>query len=302
MQLQQADRIEVENTRRPRLPAHRHRITGHRQQVADAEEMRAHQLGMQADQIAIAAGDVHDDVDAGIFLDAPGEGDIAQPDARQGIFRQTDGIGAGRRQPAGTGENFRAIEAARRIEFNRYDRPFSPRGEKASVPSGFCRRRDDLRQHGSRQLARCGTSPGQRRRQRPDMLGGSAAAAADERGTGAHHVPAGGSEIFRGCQVNVAAIDILREAGVGKSGKRPGAGAAQPLHDLQHLARPAAAVGADYSGAGGLQAPGGDLYRHPFAAAPFLQKSHLRHRRPAEFGGDSESELQLFQSRRKSPG
>ena len=63
-ELDEAEGVQVEHRRSPRLFAEPGRVAGHGENGADAEQARPHQVRLEAEQVSVAAGDVDDHLDA----------------------------------------------------------------------------------------------------------------------------------------------------------------------------------------------------------------------------------------------
>jgi len=110
--------------------------------------------------------------------------------------------------------------------------------------------------------------------------------------------PPHGSEIVGSRQIDITAVDILGEAGIGKG--RQGQ-VRHPSHALEHpqdFTGPGAAIGADDGGAGHCQAAGHLFGGTAFPRAPFLDKGHLGYHRQSQGAADPDRQLQVIEGRK----
>ena len=236
--LDQPDRVDVPDPGPGRVVADPRRVAGQGDDVADPERVGAEQLGLEGHQVPVARRAVDEALEVEVVLDPERHGQGAHPDPGHRRVGHVDEVDAGVAQEPGGLDRPLDPDAARRVDLDRDDEPAARR---AARPGGSAvarrRRRRGVERSARRRsvgssvagaavAARSAASGApvagrvERRPHRGDVLGRRPAAAADDPGAGRQQARRDRPEVLGARGVDEAALEPLREPGVGHD--RPG--------------------------------------------------------------------------------
>ena len=216
------------------------------------ERVRAQQVGLDPQQVAIAARVLEQRLDSALLRHQDREGQGAQPCAAARAIRESSprrhlgrcssraaASASAASCPRGGGTS---TMVTKRPSDKRCARPdFSARGDRGLRVRLAGQRRPYLgatalrwRQAGRHRL--------QRQLNLPDVVGCGAATAADQTHSKRHEAPRVRGHVIGRAQVEIAALDVARLAGVGLGRQRRGDDLRHPLDRLEHRRRSHAAV------------------------------------------------------------
>ena len=283
--LDQPDRIDVPDAGPGRVVADPRRVAGQRDDVADAERVGAEQLRLEGHQVPVPRRAVDEALEVEIVLDPEGHRQGAHPDPGHRRVGDVDHIDAGVAQEPGGLDRPLDPDAARRVDLDRDD-------EAAGVEElGQARRRRrvvggatpsaSVRRGRRPRSRRCGLGRGgrggsaaargrgrvERRPHRGDVLRRRPAAAADDPGSGGQQARRHGPEVLGARGVDEAALEPLRQSGVGHDRPR-GVAVGRGAHRLERVE-----AGRGSGSAVDPDRVGSRRGRGPSAAAPGLLPS-----------------------------
>ena len=277
----EADRIDVEDRRRVGIVADAARIAGDEHEIAQAHGVRAEQIGLDAQQVAVAARVVQQRFDARLLLDQHGERQGA--DARAGALavRDVDHVHARDTQPLRPLDDLIGLVAARRQQLHGDDERATRHGVGQSrfVLASDRRRRD----RGHRSGAGPGVSGTPHRRRHPANRGLDLADVLGRRpATAAHHAhvvhdepPRVRRHVLGRAEVDVAAFDIARLAGVGLRREPALRDGRHALDGVEHRGGTDGAVDADHRRAAALEVGCEALRRRAVQRVAVFLRRHL---------------------------
>ena len=154
--LDEPDRVDVPDARRPGQVADPRRVPGQGEDVADPEGVRPEQLRLEGHEVPVAGRDVDDALEVQVVLDPERDGQRPHPHAGHRRVADVDGIDAGRLEQARGLDRALDADRARRVDLDRDHEP--PLGEGPREAGG----RGHVAGRGVAvdPTARCGTAPG----------------------------------------------------------------------------------------------------------------------------------------------
>ncbi len=205
--------------------------------------MDAEKVGLEADEIFVAAADVQDGFNADGLLDFERGDQGGQASACARAVGDVDGVDAGGGAEAGAGAVFFGVDAARGRQFDAGDGLLL--GEFASEAAflGECGRFEDGCDDGLPDCDACSdgfVGGGLIERtdgsdDLSDVVGGCAAAAADDAGAVFEEALGVFGHVFGGAHVEGAAFDAAGESGVGLDGDGLVGDGADALEGFEHV-------------------------------------------------------------------
>ncbi len=238
--LDQADGVHVPDARAGGVVADARRVPGERQDVADAQGVGAQELGFEGHQVAIAGRGVDDALDGDVVLDAEGDGHGAHADPGHRRVADVHHVRAGVAEQSRRLERAIDADAARRVDLDGdHEASLGEGACEAGLQGailcigalGVCLREGRA---GARTGDRAGAVEGVRASLRTapvrggdgpesvrhgcDVGGRRPATAADHRRPRVEQLPDDGPEVGGLRRVDEAALQALRQAGVGHHG------------------------------------------------------------------------------------
>src|SRR2546423_5816423 len=233
----QADRVDVPDAGGGGVVADTRRIAGERDDVANAERVGADEFRLQRHQVFVARGEVDQGVDANLRLDHQRQRQRTHPYAGHRAVADVDRVRARCFDKLRAGDALGGVQTARRIDLHANDEFVV-----AQILREWGRRQlvDRIEVEGNGEGGFVGLDFGcggfwfECRPHRRDVCGCRAATTADVGNAEVRRLAREGGEVFGGREVEEAAFDPRRQAGVRLAGQGT---AGLMAHGFEHLER-----------------------------------------------------------------